>query len=105
MPFVEPEAYYKDVPTKREQIFRHIQLAHLGAEGQIKESVIVRANDRQVSFWNEGHFIIVAYKRKKWNTNFLNRLRNKKKCKVFCALSQIFTHTLNKARIFYFTLR
>ena len=61
MPFVEPEAYYKDVPTKREQIFRHIQLAHLGAEGQIKESVIVRAHDRQVSFWNEWFSSIVIY--------------------------------------------
>jgi len=50
MPFVEPKDYWPDIPTKREQVFRHIQLAHLGAEGQLKESVIVRAHDLQVTF-------------------------------------------------------
>ena len=48
LPFVPPENYWKDTPTKREQVFRHVPLAHLGAEGQLSEKVIVRAHDLQV---------------------------------------------------------
>jgi hypothetical protein len=45
---VPPGDYWKDTPTKREQVFRHVPLAHLGAEGQLSEKVIVRAHDLQV---------------------------------------------------------
>jgi hypothetical protein len=47
LPFVPPGDYWKDTPTKREQVFRHVPLAHLGAEGQLSEKVIVRAHDLQ----------------------------------------------------------
>lgn len=48
MPFVEPKEYWAQMPLKREQIYRHVQLAHLGAEGQVKESVIVKMHDASV---------------------------------------------------------
>ena len=48
LPFVPPADYWKGTPMKRDQIFRHVPLAHLGAEGQLSEKVIVRAHDLQV---------------------------------------------------------
>jgi hypothetical protein len=48
LPFVPPADYWKDTPMKRDQVFRHVPLAHLGAEGQLSEKVIVRAHDLQV---------------------------------------------------------
>jgi hypothetical protein len=47
-PFVEPREYWSETPLKRDQVFRHLQLAHLGAEGQIRENVIVRMHDTQL---------------------------------------------------------
>lgn len=47
-PFVPPCEYWKDMPVRREQVYRHIQLAHLGAEGQIKENIIVKLHDAGV---------------------------------------------------------
>jgi len=48
LPLSEPEAYWKKVPKKREHVYRHISLAHYGAEGLIPEAAIVKMHDRQV---------------------------------------------------------
>ena len=47
-PFVPSTEYWKDMPVRREQVYRHIQLTHLGAEGQVKEGVIVKMHDTGV---------------------------------------------------------
>jgi hypothetical protein len=46
LPFSEPEKWWKKVPEKREEIFRHIRLDHYGA--QVNEATIVRLHDRRV---------------------------------------------------------
>ena len=48
LPMVEPKKYWKKVPKKREDIFRHLYLAHYGAEGLVNEATLVRLHDRQV---------------------------------------------------------
>jgi hypothetical protein len=46
LPFSEPEKWWKMVPEKRDEIFRHIRLDHYGA--QVNEATIVRLHDRRV---------------------------------------------------------
>jgi hypothetical protein len=48
-PLAVPKKYWKDVPQKRGEIFRHFPLAHYGAEGQVNEATIVKMHDRQVA--------------------------------------------------------
>ena len=48
LPMAEPKRYWKKVPKKREDIFRHLYLAHYGAEGLVNEATLVRLHDRQV---------------------------------------------------------
>ena len=48
LPMAQPKKYWKKVPRKREEIFRHLHLSHYGAEGLINESTLVRLHDRQV---------------------------------------------------------
>ena len=48
LPLSEPRKYWRKVPKKREEIFRHLNLSHYGAEGLINEATLVRLHDRQV---------------------------------------------------------
>jgi len=48
LPMTAPEKYWGKVPRAHEQRFRHLQLAHYGAESQINEKVILSLHDRQV---------------------------------------------------------
>jgi hypothetical protein len=48
MPLAQPKKYYKQVPKRRQEIFRHFPLEHYGADNQVTEQVIVRMHDRQV---------------------------------------------------------
>ena len=48
LPMAAPDKYWKRVPRTHEQRFRHLQLAHYGAESQINEKVILSLHDRQV---------------------------------------------------------
>lgn len=48
LPMAEPKKYWKQVPKKREEIFRHLHLSHYGAEGLINEQTLIRLHDRQV---------------------------------------------------------
>jgi len=48
LPMAAPEKYWRKVPRTHEQKFRHLQLAHYGAESQINERVILSLHDRQV---------------------------------------------------------
>ena len=48
LPMAQPKKYWRKVPRKREEIFRHLHLSHYGAEGLINESTLVRLHDRQV---------------------------------------------------------
>jgi hypothetical protein len=47
-PTVEPKKYWKKIPTKRDQLFRHIPLGHYGIEGQVSEVTLVRLHDKKV---------------------------------------------------------
>jgi hypothetical protein len=47
LPFSDPEKYWKKMPVKREEIYRHIKLDHYGA--QVGEATIVRLHDRRVT--------------------------------------------------------
>ena len=47
MPVSAPKKYWSMVPKKRE-VFRHLTLSHLGLEGQVSETTIVRMHDRRV---------------------------------------------------------
>jgi hypothetical protein len=42
MPLSRPKKYYKLVPKRRQEIFRHFPLEHYGADNQVAEQVIVR---------------------------------------------------------------
>ena len=46
LPMVPPRKYWKKVPKKRDDIFRHLHLAHYGAEGMVNEATLVRLHDR-----------------------------------------------------------
>ena len=48
LPLAPPRKYWKQVPKRRANIFRHFPLAHYGAEGQMAETTFVRMHDRQV---------------------------------------------------------
>jgi len=48
LPMAAPDKYWRKVPRAHEQRFRHLQLAHYGAESQINEKVILSLHDRQV---------------------------------------------------------
>jgi len=48
LPMAAPDKYWRKVPRAHEQRFRHLQLAHYGAESQINERVILSLHDRQV---------------------------------------------------------
>ena len=48
LPMAAPEKYWRKVPRAHEQRFRHVQLAHYGAESQINEKIILGLHDRQV---------------------------------------------------------
>ncbi len=48
LPMAAPEKYWRKVPRAHEQRFRHVQLAHYGAESQINEKIILSLHDRQV---------------------------------------------------------
>jgi hypothetical protein len=48
LPLAPPDKYWKDVPRAHEQRFRHVQLAHYGAESQVNEKVVLSLHDRQV---------------------------------------------------------
>jgi len=47
MPICAPKKYWHKVPKKRE-VFRHMPLSHLGLEGQVSETTVVRMHDRRV---------------------------------------------------------
>ena len=47
MPFSLPKSYWDRMPVKRD-LFRHFPLAHLGMEGQVSETTILRMHDRRV---------------------------------------------------------
>ena len=47
MPVSAPKKYWSMVPKKRE-VFRHLLLNHLGLEGQVSETTVVRMHDRRV---------------------------------------------------------
>ena len=47
MPTCLPGKYWSRIPAKRE-LFRHIPLAHLGLEGQVSETTVLRMHDRRV---------------------------------------------------------
>ena len=47
MPFCMPKKYWHRLPPKRE-VFRHFPLSHLGMEGQVSETTVVRMHDRRV---------------------------------------------------------
>jgi hypothetical protein len=44
----QPKKYYKLVPKRREEIYRHFPLDHYGAGNLVSEQTIVRMHDRQV---------------------------------------------------------
>jgi len=46
LPMSTPKKYWKKVPKKREDIFRHLHLEHYGAEGLVNEATLVRLHDR-----------------------------------------------------------
>jgi len=46
LPMSTPKKYWKKVPKRRDDIFRHLHLAHYGAEGLINEATLVRLHDR-----------------------------------------------------------
>ncbi len=46
LPFSDPAKWWKMVPEKRDEIYRHIRLEHYGA--QVSEATIVRLHDRRV---------------------------------------------------------
>jgi len=48
LPMAAPDKYWRKVPRTHEQKFRHLQLAHYGADSQINERVILSLHDRQV---------------------------------------------------------
>ena len=48
LPMAEPKKYWRRVPKKRDEIFRHLHLAHYGADGLINEATLVKLHDRQV---------------------------------------------------------
>ena len=48
LPMAAPDKYWRKVPRAHDQRFRHLQLAHYGAESQINEKVILSLHDRQV---------------------------------------------------------
>ena len=50
LPMSTPRKYWKKVPKKREDIFRHLHLAHYGAEGLVNEATLVRLHDRYSRF-------------------------------------------------------
>ena len=47
MPLAAPKKYWDRIPARRE-VFRHFPLAHLGMEGQVSETTVVRMHDRRV---------------------------------------------------------
>jgi hypothetical protein len=47
-PLAPPKKYYRRVPKRRDEIFRHFPLDHYGAENAVAEQTIVRMHDRQV---------------------------------------------------------
>ena len=47
MPISLPKQYWHRMPAKRE-LFRHFPLAHLGMEGQVSETTVLRMQDRRV---------------------------------------------------------
>ena len=47
MPLSLPKKYWHKLPAKRD-VFRHFPLAHLGMEGQVAETTVVRMHDRRV---------------------------------------------------------
>jgi hypothetical protein len=48
LPLVQPKKYYKMVPKRRPEIYRHFPLDHYGADNQVSEQTVVRMHDRQV---------------------------------------------------------
>ena len=48
LPLVPPKKYWRHVPKRRGNIFRHFPVAHYGVEGQVAETTYVRMHDRQV---------------------------------------------------------
>jgi len=42
----EPDIFWKEVPVKRADTFRHLPFEHVGCQNEINESVIIRAHDR-----------------------------------------------------------
>ena len=47
MPVSLPKLYWHRMPAKRD-LFRHFPMAHLGMEGQVSETTILRMHDRRV---------------------------------------------------------
>jgi hypothetical protein len=47
MPRVEPDKYWRDVPVGWHEVYRHLPLQHVGAEG-VPESTIVKLHNRKV---------------------------------------------------------
>lgn len=46
LPTVEPRKYWRKVPKRRENVYRHLHLGHYGAEGLVNEVTLVRLHDR-----------------------------------------------------------
>ena len=47
MPLSSPEVYWKDIPYRREEIYKNINLTHTGAEGQVSDRTITLVHDRR----------------------------------------------------------
>ena len=47
-PMAEEETFWKRMPLKRKETYRHLPLEQDGADGQINENVITRAHDRSL---------------------------------------------------------
>jgi len=44
----EPDTYWKLMPSKRADTFRHLPLEHVGGQNEVNEAAIIRAHDRSV---------------------------------------------------------
>lgn len=48
-PFSKPEKHWDQIPVKREELFRHVNMEHYGIQGRVEEATIVKLHDRRVA--------------------------------------------------------
>lgn len=48
-PFSRPDKHWDQIPVKREELFRHVDMDHYGIQGRVDEATIVKLHDRRVA--------------------------------------------------------